>query len=147
MTLLSLQKRPAPATFNNFMSDFFPAFPSILKDEFGNGFNGSVPVNIHENENAFVLGVVAPGFVKEDFKIDLENDLLTISAERKEEAENKNGKEIRKEYKYSSFKRSFTLAEMVDANQIGARYVNGILTVSLPKKVEAKASPKQIAVQ
>jgi HSP20 family protein len=93
------------------------------------------------------LEVVAPGFQKEDFKINLDNNTLTISAEKKEETENQNEKFIRKEYKQQSFKRSFTIDENVDAENISAKYVNGVLTLNLAKKQEVKPSVKEISIQ
>ena len=93
------------------------------------------------------MEVVAPGFQKEDFKINLDNNTLTISSEKKEETENKDEKYIRKEYKHQSFKRSFTIDETIDAENIAAKYVNGILTLNLAKKQEVKPSIKEISIQ
>jgi HSP20 family protein len=94
-----------------------------------------------------VLEVIAPGFQKEDFKVNLDNNTLTISAEKKEETENKNEKFIRKEFKQQSFKRSFTIDENIDAESISAKYVNGVLTLNLAKKQEVKPSVKEISIQ
>jgi HSP20 family protein len=129
------------------MHDFFPQFPSLFRDELTNGVGHSVPVNIVEKENGYNLEVVAPGFAKEDFKINLEKNLLTIAAEKKTEEENKNEKNIRKEYKYQSFKRSFTLNEKIDTEKIEAKYENGVLTLNLSNKEEVKTSTKQITIQ
>jgi HSP20 family protein len=130
------------------VDDFFPQLPSIIQDEFKAGrFNQYASVNVKENEQAYVLELVAPGLEKEDFKINLENNMLTISAEKKEETEKPNEKQIRKEFKIQSFKRSFTVDENIDAENISAKYVNGVLTLNLPKKVEVKEAAKQIAIQ
>ena len=94
-----------------------------------------------------MLEVIAPGFQKEDFKINLDNNTLTISAEKKEEKENQNEKFIRKEYKQQSFKRSFTIDENIDAENISAKYVNGVLTLNLAKKQEVKPQIKEISIQ
>lgn len=148
MTLVKFNNGPAQKTFNNFMDDFFTAVPSILRDDFITPSSRSfTPVNVKETENDYVLEVVAPGFQKEDFKINLDNNTLTISAEKKEETENKNEKFIRKEFKQQSFSRSFTVDEKVDAENISAKYVNGVLTLNLAKKQEVKPSLKEISIQ
>jgi HSP20 family protein len=91
--------------------------------------------------------VVAPAYDKADFRVNLEEDILTVSAEKKEETKSENEKEIRREYSYRSFKRSFTVDEGIDAAGIDAKYVNGILTLNLPKKEEVKTASKQISIQ
>ena len=97
-------------------------------------------VNISETENTFELSVAAPGMTKNDFKVELENNRLVISGEKKEENENKQGHNwLRKEYNYKSFVRSFTLAENhVSPEGIKAKYTDGILHISIPKSAEAK---------
>ena len=148
MTLVRFRNKPASRSFNNFMDDFFAPLPSIIRDDFNTpGFPGLVPVNVKENEGEYVLEVIAPGLEKDDFKINLEENTLTVSAEKKKEVENTNEKHIRKEYKYASFKRSFTLEENIDADNISAKYVNGVLTLNLPKKAEVKEVPKNITIQ
>ena len=148
MTFVHFKNRPASKSFNNFIDGFLPEFPSLFRDEFNNGgAKQFVPVNVKENEQGFVLEVIAPGLEKEDFKINLVQNLLTISAEKKNEVENGNEKLIRKEYKYQSFARSFTVDENVDADKIAAKYVNGVLTLNLPKKEEVKSSTKEISIQ
>ena len=130
------------------MDDLFATVPSLFKDDFVTPpFRSFTPVNVKEMENNYVLEVVAPGFQKEDFKINLDNNTLTISAETKKETEGKNEKFIRKEYKHQSFSRSFTIDENIDAESISARYVNGILTLNLAKKQEVKPSVKEISIQ
>lgn len=146
-TLVKFHNRPAKS-FNNFVDDLFATVPSILRDDFITpGFRSFIPVNVKETENEYVLEVVAPGFQKEDFQVSLDNNTLTISAERKDEAENRNERFIRKEYKQQSFKRSFTVDENIEAEKIVAKYVNGVLTLNLPKKVEVKAATKEITIQ
>ena len=105
------------------------------------------PVNIHENNDAYHLEVSAPGLNKEDFKVNLEKGLLTISYEKKVEAENKDYKTHRKEFSISGFKRSFTVDEKINADGIEAKYENGVLKLLLPKKEEIKVQPKEIAIQ
>lgn len=83
---------------------------------------------------------------KSDFNIKLEQNILTISAEKKEEVKNEDEKHIRKEFSYRAFKRSFTLDEKIEASGIAAKYENGILKLELPKKEELKQLPKEITV-
>ena len=91
----------------------------------------------------------APGFEKSDFKIELNNSLLTISSEKKIKNETKEGQQFtRREFSYQSFSRSFTLPDTVEGEKIKAKYDNGILSVSIPKKEEAKPKPvKQIEIK
>jgi HSP20 family protein len=105
-------------------------------------------VNIKESTDEFEVELAAPGFVKADFNIELNHDLLTISSEKKVENETKEGQQFaRREFSYQSFSRSFTLPNSADSEKIKARYDNGILRVSIPKKEEAKPKPaRQIAI-
>jgi HSP20 family protein len=139
MTLVKFNNRPVEKSFNNLMEDFFNDFNS-------SEWKSSVPVNIKESKDAYLLEVVAPGFEKTDFKVNLEDNLLTISLEKKNETKEENEKEIRREYSYRSFKRSFTLDEKIDGTAIEAKYVNGVLTLNLPKKAEVKQAAKEINI-
>lgn len=105
--------------------------------------NTTLPsVNIKENADAFTVEVAAPGFDKGDFKLELNHNTLTISSDKKVEKETKEGEFFTKrEYSYQSFTRSFTLPQIADGERIGATYENGILSVSIPKKEEAKPKP------
>lgn len=149
MTQVKFSRRPFESTFNSLVDDLFAEMPVLFK----NGNNqplqgkGFAPVNIKETEKGYNLEVAAPGFDKSDFKINLDRDVLTISVEKKEEVKNENEKEIRREYSYRSFSRSFTLDEKIDAAGIEAKYVNGILTLNLPKKEEVKSASKEINIQ
>ena len=144
MTLVRFQNRPnGYGAFNNLLSDVFPQTPSLYKEDLRN----AVPVNIRETQKEYVLELVAPGLNKEDFALKLENNLLTVSAEKKEETVNEGEKMIRKEFKAQSFKRSFTLDEKINADAISAQYVNGILTLNLPKKEDVQPATKQISIQ
>lgn len=129
--------------FNNLLSDLFTQFPSLNRDE----VRQAVPVNIRETEKDYFLDIVAPGLAKEDFTIDIENNLLTVSVENKEENAGGTQKFVRQEYRQKAFKRSFTLDEKIDTEAISAQYVNGFLTINLPKKAEVKPAVKQISVQ
>jgi HSP20 family protein len=150
MTVVKFNNKPT----NGFslLEDFFNEIPTMFRDDFGTRLKNSVPVNIKETKDAYLLEVVAPGFEKDDFTLNLEKNILTLSGEKKNEVKddpNSPGdeKEIRSEYIYRSFKRVFTLDEKIDGEKIEAKYVNGVLTLNLPKKVEVKASAKEISVQ
>ncbi|MFZ0491045.1 MAG: Hsp20/alpha crystallin family protein [Salegentibacter sp.] len=131
--------------------------PSVFDDMFRtdwlggttnvNSIGTSIPaVNIQESEDNFLVAVAAPGKTKEDFNIELDNDVLTISSEEKKEKETteKTGRFTRKEFSYSNFKRAFSLPETVDSQKISASYKNGVLEISLPKKEEAKVQAKRM---
>lgn len=134
-----------PAYFGNLFDEFFNAYPANWGRDGKTGFS-SVPANIHETTDGYHVELSAPGRNKEDFKINLENGLLTISFEKKEEAETKDYKTIRKEFSFKSFKRSFTLDDKVDTTGIQAKYENGVLKIYLPKKAEVAVAPQQIAI-
>ena len=148
MTQVKFSRRPLDTTFNSFVDDLLNEMPVLFK----NGHTPStlktdVPVNIKEADKSYSIDVIAPGFDKADFNINVDKDILTISAEKKDEVKNEGDKEIRKEYSYRSIKRSFTLDEKIDADAIEAKYVNGVLTLNLPKKEQVKVSSKQISIQ
>ena len=96
-------------------------------------------VNIREDEKKFILDLAIPGIDKKDLKIDIAEDVITISSESKEEKEEKSEDFRRKEFSYQSFCRSFYLPDNVNKDKIEANYKDGILTVMLPKEVEEKA--------
>ena len=108
--------------------------------------NTTIPsVNIKENADAFVVEVAAPGFEKGDFKIELNLNTLSISSEKKVENETREGEVFTKrEFSYQSFSRSFTLPQIADGDRIEANYQNGILTVLIPKREEAKPKPARM---
>lgn len=135
-----------PATYNSLFDELFNNFPANWGREFNQGWNVP-PVNIHETAEGYHLEMNAPGRNKEDFKLSLDNGMLTISYEKKEEVENKDYKTIRREFSFKSFKRSFSLDEKINADSIQAKYENGVLKIFLPKKEEVKISPKQINIQ
>ena len=106
-------------------------------------------VNIRETADNFEVEVAAPGMKKEDFKVELDGNQLTISSERRTEDEKKDGEQYsRREFSYQSFMRSFQLPkDVVDVENINARYENGVLQLLIPKKEEAKQRPpKQIQI-
>ena len=110
--------------------------------------HGTVPVNLKETGNTYELELIAPGLKKEDFKLNVSNDLLTVSFEQKEEQQEENQAEgwLRKEFRQQSFSRSFNLGDSVDVNKINAVYNNGILNMTLPKKENAQRLSKTIQV-
>ena len=109
-----------------------------------------VPVNIKEDDKGYKISVVAPGLKKEDIKINLEKDVMTISYEQKKQeatdTDVDNSKMLRNEYKFKSFKRSFTLNDKIATTGIEAKYTNGILDISLPKKEMTEPESQTISV-
>lgn len=129
----------------NVFDELFNVFPNNFGSSIPSGYP-TAAVNIHETTDAFHLELNAPGRSKEDFTIQVDKGLLTISYEKKEGSEEKLYKTIRKEFTYKSFKRSFSIDEQINADGIQARYENGVLKLLLPKKEEVKNAPKQIAI-
>jgi len=133
--------------------DLFPSFPSFssfFEDFWGRDFfdrfttGTTVPaVNITEDNDNFIVEVAAPGLKKEDFKVSLDNNTLCISAELREEKEETQKKVTRREFSFKSFRRAFTLPSSVAAEKIKASYKDGVLTLTLPKKEEAKRLPSK----
>lgn len=140
---------------------YFPSFTNVLGDFFDKEFadwttsnfsptQTTLPaVNIKENENEFEVVMAAPGMQKSDFKVHLDDNVLTVSSEKKDEkTDEKKGKYTRREYSYQSFTRSFTLPkDVTDSQKITAKYENGELIIMIPKKEEAKPlPPKEIKI-
>jgi len=152
MILTKRNSRNDLATLNNLIDGFFNN--NFTRAEAS--CNSNKPrVNIVENENDFELQVALPGIAKEKIDINVDGDLLTVfntEVERNETksddaaTENTEPKFLRKEFNCSSFKRTFTLPESVNANEINATNENGILTITLPKKEEAKAVKRSINI-
>lgn len=155
--MLSIIKRNGagnqPATtFSGLVDDLFEKNLNHFFDSFSVGSNGvlsrnQVPVNIRETDKDYELHLVAPGLRKEDFKVDMNGDMLTISFEHKEEHNQKGNDWLRQEYSLQSFTRSFTLDDTVDAGKITANYNNGILRVLLPKKEGAQKLSRTIEIE
>ena len=136
-------------------NDFFPDVPNLFNDVFSRDLwnwslsnnsstNTTIPaVNIRESNENFVVEVAAPGMKKEDFKIELDGNMLTIKSEHTNQHEQKEGEVYtRKEFSYQSFQRMFQLpVNVVDAEHIQAKYENGLLHLIIPKKEEAKQRP------
>ena len=127
-------------------------FPALMNeifkpDWFGgleNGHTNLPPVNIKEAETNFTLALSVPGGNKKDFKIEIDKDILTVSTEVKTEEVKKEAEYTRREFAFKSFKRSFTLPNTIDVENIKANYENGILSFELPKKAEALPKPKRL---
>ena len=124
---------------NLFDDNFFPVLQSRS--------NSMPAVNIRENEKSYILDLAVPGLDKKDLKIDINEDVLTISSESKHETEENRDGYKRKEFSYSSFCRSFYIPENVSRDKIEANYKDGILTVGLPKQEEEKSKiSRQISI-
>jgi HSP20 family protein len=138
---MSLIKRNGSGNTGTRLPVFTNLLESFFDDDFIKSFSfrGGLPaVNVKDSNNSYELEVVAPGFKKEDFKLNLDNNVLTISAEIEETKEDHDGYR-RKEFLRSSFQRSFQLSENeVDFEKIDAKYEDGILKISIPKRDEAK---------
>ncbi|WP_029280345.1 Hsp20/alpha crystallin family protein [Pedobacter borealis] len=134
-------------------SSLLPGFNDIFESVLGDTFFtdrrlSNVPaVNISESADHYHIELAAPGLKKDDFRVSVERDMLTISTETKNENLSEGRTYNRKEYSYSAFTRSFTLPESADIEKISASYNDGILKLELPKKEEAKAVARQIEIQ
>jgi HSP20 family protein len=159
--MLSLTKSKGGCMSTNALSKKVERFPSLFEDffkpwnEFVNtggswGRTLTTPaVNITENKDNFHVTMAIPGMKKNDFNIDVNGNLLTISSEKEESKDDSTQQYTRREYSYSSFSRSFTLPDDVNKEKIDAVYDDGVLKLTLPKKEEAKhlASSKHISVK
>jgi HSP20 family protein len=132
---------------------FKESFPSFLDEFFGGdifdtargSIGNSLPaVNVKETEQHFEVEVAAPGMKKEDFKIELDNNVLGISSEQKDEKVEEDKKYTRREFSYRSFKRTFSLPEHIDQNKISATYQDGVLKINIPKIAEEKHSTSKL---
>jgi HSP20 family protein len=136
--------QPMRNSLSAFVEDFFNR--SLADAHFENTQNKPF-VNIRELENEFVIDLAAPGLTKEDFKIDLEQDQLKITAEKHIQSEESSEKFTRREFNYSTFSRVFTLPDTIDKQSIKAKYENGLLQVHLPKAMQDTNKEKwQIAI-
>ena len=146
MNTLMRTNNNLPSLIENFfgrdMNDFFNASGSVMTN---------VPaVNVVEHQDGFRIEVAAPGLKKEDFKLNLNHNNLTISASQetqKEESEKGSEKYTRREFSYSSFQRTFTLPTSIDTERIQATYTDGLLKIEISKREEAKVKPaRQIEI-
>lgn len=138
--------------FNNKTRNTAPYFNNVFDSLFNDALNKNYGVhkmphvNIFEGETEYKIELAAPGLSKEDFKIDLKKDNLSVWAERKAQEGDVVKDYSRKEFEYNSFARSFVLPEGVDVEKISAEYLNGILTITIGKKDEAKLIHREIVV-
>lgn len=138
-----------PSLFDDFLKPWDTFFDVPTTRTWDRMFT-TPPVNIYENENDYRIELAVPGMKKDDFHIDMDNNMLTISAEKEEQKEEeKFGKFTRNEYNFSSFTRTFNLPEGIKTEAIEAKYTDGVLKLVLPKKEEFKKTTpmKHIAVQ
>jgi len=148
MTLIKFKNGNTARNYERmpYISEFFnDLFDNVITPDIR---RTNVPaVNIVETDEHYKLEMAAPGMKKEDFRINIENDMLTISSEEKKEETEQKEKYTRKEFSFSSFQRSFSLPELVDYNKIEAKYENGMMIILLPKKEEAKMkAPREIKI-
>jgi HSP20 family protein len=133
----------------NYLPSFFDRFLNNELMDWGHsnfsGTNSSLPmVNVKETADDFVIELAAPGMDKKDFKVNFKNNVITISSEKEDKKEEKNENYTRREFSYQSFQRSFTVPEnAILGDKIEAKYNNGILHVTLPKREEVKPQPER----
>ncbi|WP_285056004.1 Hsp20/alpha crystallin family protein [Pedobacter ginsengisoli] len=134
---------------NALMPGFGDVFESIFNDTFfSDRMVSRVPaVNISESQDHFHIELAAPGLKKEDFKLNLDRNQLSISVEQSSESKEQEKNYNKREYCYTSFVRSFTLPESADHNQIQAGYTDGVLKIDIAKKEEAKSIVRQIEIK
>ncbi|QXU43856.1 Hsp20/alpha crystallin family protein [Pedobacter sp. D749] len=138
--------------FNNRTRNTAPYFNNVFDSLFSDAVSKnklvdkSPNVNIHENETAYVIELAAPGLKKEDFQINLKKDTLSVWAEVKKDETQVSKDFTRKEFDYSSFARSFNLPDSADGDNITAEYKDGILSINISKKDDAKLQHKEIVV-
>jgi HSP20 family protein len=133
-----------PSLANDFFTDRFLT-PRLFGFE-GDFLNESMtvpPVNIEETDKEFKVDLCVPGMKRDDFKVDVENGTLNISSEKEEEKKEDDKNYKRREYYYNKFSRTFQLPENIDENNINAKYDNGVLQITIPKKEVKDAKPKK----
>lgn len=152
-TMTKRNSNMTAAPFGGLVDQFFHDNLTRLFDDSFWGFNGlgqrNVAVNLKETDTGYEMELVAPGLKKEQFKINLEGDLLTVSFDQQEEntKDDNNYRWLKREYRREAFARSFTLDDSLDANKITAEYRDGILYVTLPKKENAQRVTRQIEIK
>ncbi|MEQ8476995.1 MAG: Hsp20/alpha crystallin family protein [Fulvivirga sp.] len=138
MTLIRRTNDLFPTFFDDFFGrDLFESSRSAM-------LQTTPAVNIRETTDDYHVEMVSPGLNKKDFKVELDNQTLTISYEKEASKENKEDQYTKKEFSYSSFQRSFTLPKSVESDKIEANYKDGILNITIPKKEEAKKQASRL---
>jgi HSP20 family protein len=138
-TMATLVRYNRAPFFNPFFGDFGYNRPAINS-------TATVPVNVKETETAFHLEMAVPGLKKEDVKVNVDNNKLTVSYKNEQKSEETTDKYTRQEFSFNSFERSFRLPKTVNADQITASYNNGILALELPKHEVKEPAAKEIVV-
>ena len=148
MSLTRFSNNSYPSRYNrSYNDDVFNDLFNWSNRQVVNTKTSQPSVNIKENEEGFVLELATPGVKKENLKLEINNDILTIASEVKQEKEETKENFSRREFSFQAFSRSFTLPDTVSGDSVKANYENGILTISIPKKEEAKPKPKvEIAI-
>ncbi|NOR33789.1 MAG: Hsp20 family protein [Bacteroidales bacterium] len=141
--LARINRSYVPAYWDDFFNDkFFNQLKSADSKEI------RPALNVSEDEKGYTIELAVPGIAKDDFNLEIENDVLTISTEQKENNDEQKQNFLRREFNYQSFKRSFQLPETIDQEQIKANCKAGILVLSLPKmEEEIQKAPRQIEVK
>ncbi len=129
-------------SLGRFFDDFFnSSFPDLAKRDF-NAEGSTMPaVNVRETDDTFELEVATPGMQKDDFNVEVNDSIMSISGEKKVSNEDQDDNYTRREFSYQSFRREFALPENVDGEKIHAKYDDGILRITLPKKASTKTEP------
>jgi len=143
MTLVKV--KPTVNGYDSLFDQVFNGFPGMA-DRFGADRLRVPATNIHETADNYELELNVPGRNKEDFKIAIDRNLLTVSFEQDKKTTTEGSKTLRREFSFESFKRTFTLSESIDVNNIVAKYENGLLKIILAKKEEVKPSVKEIKI-
>ncbi len=146
MTLVKFNPAKNTSSVNPWFTDVFESVfnDPILTDRLP---NRNPAVNIAETDGDFQIELAVPGMKKEDFKISIDKDVLSISSEKKNENVQEGKKFSKREFSYASFTRSFNLPETIDQSKVDAAYADGILKLTVAKKEEAKVQSREIAVQ
>jgi HSP20 family protein len=146
MTQLTAKKKNGsfPRLRNDYFTNrlFFPRLFDLDDDFFGNGMS-TPPANVTETEKEYNVELSVPGMNREDLKIDIDDGVLSISSETKEEHKSEEKNYHRREFSYSSFKRTFTLPENASEENIKAKYENGMLKIAIPKAEQSISKPKK----
>lgn len=147
MALVKSRNGDLPSVRSMF-TDMFDVDRFFERDPFFRGMSRQIPsVNITETDNSFEVEMAAPGLNKQDFKINLDNDVLTIWAEHTQEQKEEKKNYTRKEFNYESFERSFVLPATANTESIHAEYKDGILHLMIPKKEDSKRKSKEIRIE
>lgn len=145
MTLVKFANGKKDNALNPLFSD---VFESLFNDTIGDRMISRVPaVNIAETDSSYYIELAAPGLKKDDFKINLDRNVLSVSSEKKDENTAEGKRYTKREYSFSTFVRSFTLPESADQTQIEAGYVDGVLKINVAKKEEAKYQSREISIK